>query len=132
MYDQIIISDSPLLIGGFSEDGRTTPTATRLEALLAALEVIPESETRLRDRISESVQRGMLFLINAQVLAGEHAGAMPRAIRTMPFDGSGRVEDFNRRAGEMRIDYVQHSLCAMIQYVEAFGSDQNRTVLVED
>lgn len=132
MYDQIIISDSPLLIGGFSEDGLTTPTATRLEALLAALEVIPESETRLRDRISESVQRGMLFLINAQVLTGEHAGAMPRAIRTMPVDGSRHVDNFNRRAGEIRIEYAQHALSAMIQYVEAFGPGQNRTAYVED
>lgn len=132
MYDQIIISDSPLLIGGFSDDGRTTPTATRLEALLAALEVIPESETRLRDRISESAHRGMLFLINAQVLTGEHAGAMPRAIRSIPAGRSGNAENFNRRAGEMRIDYVQHSLCAMIQYVETFGSDQNRTAFVEN
>ena len=74
----------------------------------------------------------MRFLINAQILAGENAGAVPRAIRTMPVDGSEDVENFNRRAGEMRIDYVQHALCAMIQYVEAFGSDQSRTALVDD
>ena len=103
MYDQIIISDSPHLIGAFIEDGRTTPTATRLEALLAALKIIPDRETRLRERISMCIERGVQFLVNTPV-----------------------------QTGDMQIDHVQHTLSAMIQYVEAFEPGQNRTALVEN
>lgn len=103
MYDQIIISDSPHLIGAFSEDGRITSTATRLEALLASLEIIPERETRLRERISMCIERGVQFLVKAQ-----------------------------RQDGEMPIDHAQHNLSVLIRYVEAFDPGQNRTALVEN
>jgi len=127
---QVSLTDSALLLGGFTKDGRTTPTATRLEGLLAALEVIPNRNTKIRKRITKSVQRGMVFLTNAQVLTGEHAGAMPRAIRQLPDDGTSKVKSFNRRATEVRIDYVQHALSAMIQYVDAFGPEHDRTAQV--
>ena len=130
LSQQVSLTDSALLLGGFTKDSRTTPTATRLEGLLAALEVIPNRNTKIRKRITKSVQRGMVFLTNAQVLTGEHAGAMPRAIRQLPDDGTSKVKSFNRRATEVRIDYVQHALSAMIQYVDAFGPEHDRTAQV--
>ncbi len=129
---QVSLTDSAFLLGGFTKDGRTTPTATKLEGLLAALEIIPTRNTKIRNRIMKSVQRGMVFLTNSQVLTGEHAGAIPRAIRPLPEDGTSKVKNFNRRATEVRIDYVQHALSAMIQYVEAFGPEGKRTAQVEN
>lgn len=127
MNQQVSLTDSALLLGGFTTDGRTTPTATRLEGLLAALQIIPGQDKVIRDRITNSIQRGMIFLTNAQVLSGEHSGAMPRAIRQLPDDGTSKVKNFNRRATEVRIDYVQHAMSAMIQYIDAFGPQPNRT-----
>ena len=43
--------------GGFSEDGRTTPTATRLEGLQVALSFLPPDH-ELRNRIDSAVARG--------------------------------------------------------------------------
>lgn len=101
--------------GGFSEDGRTTPTATRLEGLLATLPLLPHND-EMRNRIDASVHRGIIFLLRAQVRKGKFVGAFPRAVDKMDQDIQ-NPDKFNRRATEVRIDYVQHSLSAMIQYL---------------
>ena len=106
--------------GGFAEDGRVTPTATRLEGLLAALEFVPDEQQELRARITSSVHRGMGFLVKSQVREGEFAGGFPRAMARLPVGDPRHTRSFNRRATEVRIDYVQHALCAMIQYVRLF------------
>jgi hypothetical protein len=41
---------------------------------------------------------------------------MPRRLLTLNPDGAFHFAD--DRAGEIRIDYVQHAVCAMIQYDE--------------
>lgn len=109
------VTNAPLaeLIGGFALDGRTTPTATRLEGLLAALTFLPESDAELRRRIETAVRRGMTFLLRAQVRNGPHAGAIPRAVQI-----AGVQNEI--RSGEVRIDYVQHAMSAMMQYLDAF------------
>ena len=98
--------------GGFDKDGRTTPTATRLEGLLAARSFIPPD-----DEIDAAIPLGISFLLHAQVGEGEFAGAFPRAIGEINFDISNK-DKFNRRATEIRIDYIQHALSAMIQYLD--------------
>ncbi len=55
----------------------------------------------------------------AQIKSGPFAGGMPRAL-TIPAGEKlyyGVVPDF-RRDTEIRIDYVQHALCAWIQYYD--------------
>jgi len=100
------------LEGCLTADGRTCPTATRLEGLLAALEFLPPEQAALRARIERAAQEGIAFLVRAQVRDGPHSGAVPRAAeRRGPGDG---------RAGEVRIDYVQHALSAMIEYERLF------------
>ena len=37
-------------------------------------------------------------------------------------DGAPDTQRFNERATEVRIDYVQHSLSAMVQYLKRTGS----------
>jgi hypothetical protein len=91
------------LDGAFDAEGRTAPAATRLEGLLAALEFLPKGEPR--DRIELATDRGVAFLLRAQVASGPQAGAMPGAMVTRALDSS-----------EVRIDFVQHTLCVWIGY----------------
>ncbi|MGE3316468.1 MAG: hypothetical protein AB7O26_15235 [Planctomycetaceae bacterium] len=102
------------LHGCFTKDGRTTPTATRLEGLLAALSFLPADQQPLRERIRKSVDDGIAFLVRAHVTDGEFAGAMPHSIHATP--GMKFSDPLPRRAGEVRIDYVQHALSALLQY----------------
>ncbi|MDY7011039.1 MAG: hypothetical protein SVV80_09850 [Planctomycetota bacterium] len=108
-------SDSPEH-GCFRNDGSTCPTAIRLEGLLAAMTFLPDEDKLLRERINKAVDSGMSFLLRAQIRSGKYAGGIPRAIRTLPKDHPGFSESFNRRSTEIRIDYVQHALSAMIQF----------------
>jgi hypothetical protein len=111
---------NPAAIGCMTRDGRTCPTATRLEGLLAALGYLPEEEWLLRQRITASVQQGTAFLLRCRIQGGDHAGAIPHAV--LPRTGSGAVsfDSASTRASEVRIDYVQHALSAMIQYDGTF------------
>ena len=101
--------------GGFSADGRTTPTATRLEGLQAALTFLPPDHAT-RERIEAAVPRGISFLLRTQVNEGEFIGAFPRAIGKIDAFIH-NTDGFNRRVTEVRIDYVQHALSALIQYL---------------
>lgn len=55
----------------------------------------------------------MNFLLIAQLTEGRYAGGIPRAVGRF-----GNDRKFNRRHREIRIDYVQHALSAMIQYAQ--------------
>lgn len=97
-------SSSPVgLDGAFDSTGRSAPAATRLEGLLAALEFLPKGE--LRDKIEAAAGRGIAFLLRVQVVSGPEAGGMPGSALTRVFDSS-----------QIRIDYVQHALCAWLRY----------------
>jgi len=123
LNEQLRQANDPLLLGGFTPDGRTAPTATRLEGLLAALEVLPPDYLELRQHIEAAVHTGMAFLLRAQIRSGQYAGAVPRAVLTIAIEDSAEAQRFNRRVNEIRIDYVQHALSAMLQYVRYFGAD---------
>ncbi len=105
---------------GYVEDGRTTPTATRLEGMLAILEFLPADERDLRKRMVDTIHGGVRFLLRSQIRSGNYAGAMPRAIHPLPRMHPLYSKAFNRRATEVRIDYVQHALSAMLQYEARF------------
>ena len=100
---------------GFQADGRTCPTATRLEGMLAALTFLSRDDP-IRSRIELAVTPGTRFLLRSQVRSGPYAGGIPRAIQRLPDGHELATRSFNERAGEIRIDYVQHALCAMLQY----------------
>ena len=99
--------------GGFGKDGRTVPTAIWLEGLLAALSFLPRNQD-IAARIRAAVTRGINFLLRAQIADGEFVGAIPRAVGKLR---SRRASDFNQRATEIRIDYVQHTMNAWMQYL---------------
>ena len=103
-------------LGGFVWDGRTCPTATRLEGLLSCLEFMPKQQNNLHVHMVDSIRDGMDFLLKTQVRSGPNSGAMPRAIGRLPGEQSVVNAEFNRRVVEVRMDYVQHAMCAMIAY----------------
>ena len=107
----------PGLQGSFTPDGRTTPTATRLEGLLAIRGLLPSDKyADLTSQIELACDRGIRFLLQAQIKQGAGDGGVPRAIARLAKDDPNWSESFNERATEIRIDYVQHALSAWIHY----------------
>ena len=107
----------PAMDGSLAPRGAVTPTATRLEGLQAALTFLP-ADHPIVPHIRAAIDRGIDFLVRAQVKDGPYAGGLPQAIARLPDDGTADVRAFNRQATEIRIDYVQHSLSALVQYLQ--------------
>lgn len=82
--------------GALTGDGRSTPTATRLEGLLAALSSPLAAVSR--QQASDAVAPALRFLLGLQRPEG-----------TLPAGGAGAM------AGEHRIDYTQHALSAFLE-----------------
>jgi hypothetical protein len=129
LNEQIITGDQPGLVGGFDPAGRTTPTAIRLEGLLAALEFLPKDRADLRSRIEEAACRGVNFLLRAQIKTGPYAGGMPRSIIKSTTTAPAGTGNPDSRASEVRIDYVQHALCALLRYQELILDQSGSHVL---
>ncbi|MGB2602608.1 MAG: hypothetical protein WBC78_03375 [Candidatus Sulfotelmatobacter sp.] len=110
LRDQFKGSAAVGLDGAFDPNGRTAPAATRLEGLLAALEFLPKDA--LRDKINAAAGRGIAFLLRAQIASGPQAGGMPGAVVARARDSS-----------EIRIDYVQHALCAWLRYQRSLRNE---------
>jgi hypothetical protein len=103
MKDQLRNSANRSLDGSFDPTGRTAPAATRMEGLLAALEFLPDGNRRTE--VKNTVDHGIAFLLHAQIRDGLYAGGMPGAdIPTEP------------GTSDIRIDFVQHALCAWLRY----------------
>lgn len=93
--------------GWFGPEPRTAPTATRLEGLLAASRL--PLDVHLMVRLPSAVASGMRFLLDSQLQSGPAAGGFTRtSLRCARKD--------DRRATEVRIDYVQHALAAFGLY----------------
>jgi len=114
--------ESSVAHGCLTDDGRTTPTAIRLEGLLAVLDILPDEKISIKKQIVITARESIRFLIKSQIQSGEYAGAIPRALRPLPESHPRFTKTFNRRATEVRIDYVQHALSAMLQYEQLFFS----------
>jgi len=108
--------------GSFSPDGLTTPTATRMEGLLAALAFLPPEDAALRQQIQTSVAAGISFLLRAQVKSGQYSGAFPHSIIRKETKDNPRNMLFNIYAGQVRIDFVQHAVCALLRYQATLSS----------
>jgi hypothetical protein len=117
---QVLDTNTPNVFGGFNKSGKTTPTATRLEGLLAALEFLPQDHP-IRPKIESAVTPGVSFLVGAQLNEGQHAGGIPHAVIQLDPDDEYAAQ-FNKRATEIRIDYVQHAMSAMIQYLDVVAT----------
>ena len=110
--DQLRDPANPDLDGSFGSMGRTSPTATRMEGLLAALEFLPDSD--LRNQVKESVDHGIAFLLRAQIRDSAYAGGIPGGVIPDAYGGS-----------DIRIDFVQHALCAWLRYKAIFQAPES-------
>lgn len=98
---------------------RTTPVATRLEGLLAMMAIFPTSVTVLRTEIIRNANGEVARLIQCQVKDGKLVGAIPRSFNAIiPKNGESTIQPNGKvdRDGEVRIDYVQHAMSAMMSY----------------
>ena len=88
-----------------------------MEGLTAALTFLPDSEASLRGEISQAVGEAVDFLLRSQVRQGRYAGGIPRAVGSDGQMGAAASASRHeaRRRNEIRMDYVQHALSAMIQ-----------------
>jgi hypothetical protein len=100
--EQLRNPTSPL-DGAFDPPGHTAVVAARLEGLLAALEFLPNGQTRTK--VEAAAGRSVAFLLRAQIGSGQFTGGLPGALRTSA-----------PSSAEIRIDYVQHALCAWLRY----------------
>jgi hypothetical protein len=121
LEDQRGQEDAPSIRGCYTDDGRTCPSATRLEGLLAALRFLPPAEEHLRKQLRSSVDSGMWFLVNSQLTEGPYAGGLPRV--ALGFSGPERDKaPVDSYPTEIRIDYVQHALSAMLAYEQELAT----------
>lgn len=116
------IDKDPILDGSVDGEGRTTPTATSLEGLLAALELAPGAEytAELVGAMRDTVCRAIGFLLRAQIQSGSYSGGLPRRI----IGSSARSTPADANAAHIRIDYVQHALCAFLRYERLFPAER--------
>lgn len=104
-----VISDN---YGCLSNDGSTCYTASTVEGLTSALQFIPDTEVHLKKKINVLVRQGIIFLLRAQIKEQKFIGAMPYKIMPWTNNYGEEIE----KLGEIRIDYVQHSLSALRNY----------------
>ena len=108
-----IISDAKLAgdsAGSLTDNGQTCSSATRLEGLCA---IFPHMEKRdypypYLDQMQDYIERGIGYLMRAQIESGPLAGGMPWI---SPHHSSYSA---NPRAPEIRIDSVQHAISAVL------------------
>jgi len=101
--------------GCLTRDGRTTPTATRLEGIIAFYEVLGEKDKTLNETIAKISANGINFLMRSQIKEGIYKGAIPPRL-VENFEAIKRTRD-----KIVRIDYVQHALSAFLNYQKVFG-----------
>jgi hypothetical protein len=108
----------PSLDGSVDGEGRTAPTATSLEALLAALESASGTgyPCEIAGTIRDAVYHGIDFLLRAQIQSGPYAGGMPGR---MSGNGS-RPAPADANTAQIRVDFVQHALCVFLRYEKLF------------
>ncbi len=108
-----VAREHPDIDGCFTGNGRTTPSATRLEGLLALEHILTGDAKRasVQSEVHASIARGMAFVRRAQITSGPTRGAFPATARGFE-DGP---NDSGKRS-YVRIDYVQHALMALMRY----------------
>lgn len=116
LADQRALKEDPRIAGCFARDGITCSTGTCLEGILNAWSCLPEEERLLKQQILESADAGVDFLLKSQLRHGRYAGAWTFITPLLSPDDARLSPHFQAQAEEIRIDYVQHPLCALVRY----------------
>ncbi len=110
MHEQNLVSCLPGLRGAFTPDGSSTSSATRLEGLAALCTLLPPDHPDQK-RLHSSIHEGLRYVLAAQVKAGAAKGGFTG---TLP--GWHVSSELRQAASEIRIDYVQHALSALLAH----------------
>ena len=70
----------------------------------------------LKQQILEGAGAGVDFLLKSQIRHGRYAGAWTFITPLLSPDDARLSPHFQAQAEEIRIDYVQHPLCALVRY----------------
>lgn len=116
LADQGALKQDPRIAGCFARAGITCSTGTCLEGLLGALESLPDEQRLLKQQIGKGATAGVHFLLKSQVRHGPYAGAWTFITPLLSPDDDRLSATYRTQAEEVRIDYVQHPLCALIRY----------------
>jgi hypothetical protein len=119
MGEQRRTSLLPGMRGSFVNNGAVTSTSTRLEGLIALFSLLPPDHPD-RVRIKKSIESGLGFVLRAQVREGDGRGGFKGALRKLP-GITRRLRQNNAQQSEIRIDYVQHALSALVGYQKMRG-----------
>jgi hypothetical protein len=121
------------LIGGFSLKGEITPTSTKVEGLNAIYPYLSDRE--LMRQTKSCMDLAIDFILRSQIREAPFQGAWSRAMTRYdigPDKMANQIDmaedlidrkrrEHNKAAGEIRIDYVQHALSALIGYQQLFN-----------
>jgi len=108
-------------------DGRACPIATRLEGMVAVMSFFHGSTKEYRGQVSWIENSSLVatrFLVSSQYREKDlREGGVPRAVLTPTSRHRMSAGDV-RRAGEIRIDYVQHAICGVMNFLEYMYSTE--------
>ncbi len=118
LVDRLLLEyEESTVKGSFTSDYGTTPTATRIEGLTAILPYL-EPESARADATKRAIGEAVEFLRDSQIKEGRLAGGIP--LSTVKKDTATSeesqfaIDKFNSKAAEIRIDYLQHAMSAVL------------------
>lgn len=128
LSQQIKSSSSEALIGGFSLEGETTPTSVCVEGLNAFYPYLLDRELMKSTR--SGISLAIDFLLRTQIKETPFQGAWRRSAFRYDVEAYKKIhgenqsyeeqKEHNETMNEIRIDYVQHALSALIGYQQLF------------
>lgn len=116
LTDQRALRQDPRIPGCFAKAGITCSTGTCLEGMLNAWSCLPENQQMLKDQILEGATAGVEFLLKSQLRHGRYTGAWTFITPLLSPEDARLPSDYRAQAEEIRIDYIQHPLCALVRY----------------
>ena len=109
-----ITDEKNVRYGGFDTTKSLCGVSTILEGMLAAYDCVEQSVLKMR--IINSVNIALAFIAKYQIKAGEMEGGIPKSHIWNTLNAKNEDK-------EIRIDYVQHTLSALIMYKNLLNSN---------
>lgn len=105
----------PGINGAFTPDGSVTPSATRVEGLVALIQILPPDHGH-KAEVLRSIEKGLGYIVRAQIREGKARGGFTGDWAVLPWSTQRNV----------RIDYVQHALSALTGHYDQAALTKER------